>query len=225
MKISVVIPAHNEQEFIGAAVASSRASLQGYDYEILVVADACSDATVEIANEAGAKVFEVDLRQISRVRNAGAQEAAGDLLVFLDADTLLSPELVSAALEAVEQGAVGGSACIRFDRSDSVFGWFLGSFFGWVCRLFSLAAGCFVFCDRQVFERVGGFDEKVFATEEWLFSQALKKQGRFVIVGPRVTTSARKLSQFTPWQLASELLRTSLGGFRRPSRLWYARPV
>ena len=101
--ISFVVPAHNEEALLARTLASIHAAAAAVraDYELIVVDDASTDRTPEIATQHGARVVRVAARQISAVRNAGAREATGDVLVFVDADTILPPETLAAALAAL----------------------------------------------------------------------------------------------------------------------------
>src|SRR5689334_13119115 len=112
--ISFVIPAWNEESLLGPTLerlSVARGHLADTS-EVIVVDDCSTDRTVEIARQHGAKVVSVDHRQISATRNAGAREARGDLLIFIDADTLVTPQVVCAAVAAVRSGAVGGGCGI-----------------------------------------------------------------------------------------------------------------
>ena len=84
MKLSFVIPAWNEEELIGATIASIHQSAKGFDYEIVVADDASDDRTSEIAHELGAIVVPCNNRQIGVTRNNGASAATGDILIFVD---------------------------------------------------------------------------------------------------------------------------------------------
>lgn len=85
MKFSVIIPAHNEQAVISRALSSIEA--QSFkDYEVIVVCDACSDNTKEIAELYGAKVIEIDAHSSGAARNAGLDNANGEWILFCDAD-------------------------------------------------------------------------------------------------------------------------------------------
>ena len=88
------------------------------------------------------------------------------------------------------------------------------------------ASGCFVFCKREVFEEVGGFDEKLFATEEIALSRAIKKRGRFVVLREQVFTSARKVRSHSPRELLAVIglpLRKGRKAFQTREGLdvWY----
>ena len=115
MLISFIVPAYNEEVMVGATVRTLRASASalGAPYELLVVDDDSTDATADVARDSGAAVLQVKLRQIAAVRNAGARAARGDLLVFVDADTLVPENTLRAMLDAVSGGAIGGGARVR----------------------------------------------------------------------------------------------------------------
>jgi glycosyltransferase involved in cell wall biosynthesis len=196
VKLSFVIPAHNEQALLPACLRSihSAAAAAGLDYEIIVVDDASTDATAQAARDGGARVVTVNLRQIAAVRNAGAAAATGDALVFVDADTQVPPPTLAAALEALRDGAIGGGAVVRTDRRLNPMAWIAMTGWNLTSRLRRWAAGCFIFVQRDAFERIGGFDHRYYATEELDLSDRLKQQGRFVILRLPVVTSARKMA-------------------------------
>ena len=105
--LSIIIPAHDEAALIGAtldALARSTTTLE-LPHEVIVVDDASSDRTGDIAAERGARVLRVEHRQIAATRNAGAAVARGDRLLFLDADTLVGTEVLAAAMAALDRGA------------------------------------------------------------------------------------------------------------------------
>src|SRR5947208_9975043 len=115
--ISFVIPAHNEAELLGRTLAALSASARtvGEPWEAIVVNDASTDRTAEIGVANGARVITVNHRQIAATRNAGAREAAGEVLFFVDADTVVTTGAVRAAVLALRRGAVGGGCLVRFD--------------------------------------------------------------------------------------------------------------
>jgi glycosyltransferase involved in cell wall biosynthesis len=205
LTISFVIPAHNEDLLIARTLVALREAARsvGEPHEILVVDDASTDRTAAISEAHGARVVHAKHRQISATRNAGARASRGDVLVFVDADTLVSAALVRAALDALRAGAVGGGCTIKFDGPLPAYARVIEPLLVEAFRHASLAAGCFVFCTRDAFDAVGGFDETVYGGEEILMSQALKRHGRFVVLRETVLTSGRKLRAYS----ASEMFR------------------
>ncbi|MDP6987122.1 MAG: glycosyltransferase [Phycisphaerales bacterium] len=225
---SVIIPAHNEAPIIGRTlqavqVACDAAAAQfNMSYEIILVADACDDGTNTIAENAGVRVVPVDLRRISAVRNAGAATASGEYLVFVDADTVVPPETLIAAIAAMQGGAAGGGAYIYFDRPIPLLARMLEPIAGLLYRLCRWASGCFTFVRRDVFDAIGGYDEELAAAEELFLSKAIKRQGRLVVLRERTITSGRKLRTYSIPELFGVLfrvLRHPGKSLREPERL------
>src|SRR5450759_1873023 len=100
--ISIIVPAYNEEALLAGTLRALRVSADavGAPYEIIVVDDGSTDRTAEIARGHGARVVGVNVRQIGAARNAGAKVAVGDLLVFVDADTLVTSEVLQGAIAA-----------------------------------------------------------------------------------------------------------------------------
>lgn len=228
--ISFIVPAHDEERLIGAtldtlAAASACLSIES---EIIVVIDASTDRTAEIARRAGAIVIEVEHRQIAATRNAGAEIARGDQLIFIDADTLVDARVIEAAQRAIDAGAVGGGCEVRLQEPLSRSERAAQRFFCWLFRVTRIAPGCFLFVTRSAFDEVGGFDQAWYAGEDVAMSRALAKHGRFVILRESVVTSARKLRTYSFGEQARMLLRFAFRGRRMlKSRdhldLWYGR--
>jgi glycosyltransferase involved in cell wall biosynthesis len=201
--ISIIVPAYNEERVIGATLAALREAARTVSdpYEIIVVDDASTDRTAEIARAGGARVVSVHYRQIASTRNAGARAATGNTLIFVDADTCVPPATFRATLDAIARGAVGGGAVLRLDGRLPWHGWFLLRLVQATMRVGRLAAGCYLFCTRASFEAAGGFDERLFATEELALSRALARHGRVVILRHGVVSSGRKLRTHSGWDL------------------------
>ncbi len=228
--ISFIIPAHNEEALLGRAITSIQASAKGsgQPYEVIVVNDASTDRTGVVARENGAVVVDVELRRISAVRNAGARHAKGNILIFVDADTVLPPPTLQAALAVLRIGGIGGGACVTWDEGCAFWGKLLLRTWNEIARILRWAAGCFVFVRRDIFEAVGGFDESYYVGEEIILSSALKRKGRFVILRQSVITSARKVHLYGKFEMAWLMIRMFLQGQRSWRNrdgldMWYAR--
>ena len=226
--LSFIVPAHNEEHELPGALESIRAAAaaSGKVYEIVVVDDDSDDATAEIAANAGARVISVQLRHIAAVRNSGAVAAHGDVFFFVDADTRITPVHITAALQALAKGYVGGSARLALDAAIPFWarvplGVFSTFYFG-----ANLGIGAFLFTQRESFESVGGFDEQYYAGEEMYLTIALKKLGRFKVLTEPITTSARKMRMHSGWHVFAQWLGMMRGGkealrTRDKLGLWY----
>lgn len=228
VRVSFVIPAYNEEKALPGTLAAIHAAMRDIaePYEIVVADDGSTDATASVAAAGGARVVPVHFRQIARTRNAGARDAQGHVLVFVDADTHIDGALMRAAIAALEGGAVGGGARPRFEDGAPLWSRFAMRLVIGPMTMLRLAAGCFVFVRRAPFEAVGGFDERHFAGEEVMLSWALHRHGRFVILPQRVQTSARKFVGTSPWDTLWMSLRLAARGMRGVRRregneFWY----
>jgi glycosyltransferase involved in cell wall biosynthesis len=225
--ISFIIPAYNEEAYLDATLTAihQAGNAVNIPYEIIVSNDASTDKTPAIAEKHGAKVVTVSHRQIAATRNSGAKAASGDLFIFVDADTLVNEVVVRAAINAIQNGFVGGGATMKFDQAP-LYGRLMASACNLLFRTTKLAAGCYLYCTRQAFEKANGFDEEYFGAEEIILSRALKKQGKFKFLRETVTTSGRKMKSYSGWQVfkitASILLRgPNSVKKRRGMEFWY----
>lgn len=226
--ISFIVPAHNEARLLPATLRAigDAAVACAIEYEVIVVDDDSTDRTAQIAAESGARVIAVQHRQISGTRNSGARVASGDMLVFVDADTLINEGVLRKAIDAIARGAIGGGATVRFDGVIPFYARPLIPCLTALMRWTGLAAGCFIFCRRSAFEAVQGFDERLFAAEELAFSAAMKKAGPFVVLRESVLSSGRKLRTYTVLEVLEMTTRLALGGRKMLERrdhlgLWY----
>src|SRR5687768_9155644 len=107
---SVVIPAHNAERTLGAVLASI-AGQEPAPAEVIVVDDASSDRTAEIAEAAGARVLRNETPLLAGgARNRGWEAARGDVVVFIDSDAVPAPGWnagIAAALEEFPHALVG----------------------------------------------------------------------------------------------------------------------
>ncbi len=214
--ISFIVPAYNEARYLPPTLRAIHtvADALSITYELIVADDASTDATPAIAAAQGATVVSVAHRQIAATRNAGAERATGEHLFFVDADTLVNDATMRAAMRVLQEGAVGGGAGVRFDGRLPLYARLLVPPSVWLFRVTGLAAGCFLFCTRAAFEAVGGFDERLYGSEEIAMSRALKRHGRFVILRESVISSGRRLRAHSGWEVARLLGALALGGSR-----------
>ncbi len=235
---SVIIPAYNEEKWLPRTLAALNTAMQETDMtgEVIVTDNNSADMTGRIAREYRARVVFEPVNQIARARNAGAKAAKGNYLIFLDADTLVTPSILKAALNRLESGTCcGGGIRVDFGTVSPRFVQSLVDLWNMISLKFGLAAGSFVFCLREAFEAVRGFDERVYASEEIGFSLKIRRWGRkrgmdFCIIQEEfIVSSPRKLHWFSPvqtWLFTLSVFIIPFAPFSRTlCRLWYKRPA
>ena len=178
--ISIVIPAFNEANFIGTTLVSVFKAIKQYpgEVEVIVVDNNSTDGTGELARRCGARVVFEAKNQIARARNAGAAAASGDYLIFIDADTTIHGNILEEVSDTLSSGKfIGGGAWVQPDS-----GWIprllFRFFINYPLLLKNVTVGAFLYCERAAFERVGGFDESMYAAEEFSLAARLKKEGK-----------------------------------------------
>jgi len=212
--LSFVVPAYNEELELPATIAAIRHAAQDRQHQIIVVDDASTDATADVARNSGAELISINRRQIAAARNAGARAATGDIFFFVDADTRINQEHVIGALEALSRGSSGGGAQVEVEETIPIWARVGLKFFCFVYFALNLGAGAFLFTTRKNFEIVGGFDETLFIGEEVYFSLALRKLGRFKILSEPIVTSGRKLRIYSAWEILRHSTRVLVLGPR-----------
>jgi glycosyltransferase involved in cell wall biosynthesis len=224
MKLSFVIPAWNEEKLLGATITSILQSAQNYEFEIIVADDASDDRTPDIAREMGATVVTCNNRQIGLTRNDGAAAATGDVLIFVDADTIVTPLVVAETVEAIQNGAVAGGSFPRFEEPIPLFAKVLTPILRLLFRILRIAAGAYMFCTIESFVGAGRFDPKFFAAEEVHLSKKLHAFGKYETIKARVVTSGRKFRTHSTLVILTTLLLVTIPGVRhlkKRKNLWY----
>jgi glycosyltransferase involved in cell wall biosynthesis len=229
MRLSIVVPAYNEEKLLRPCLRSVRAALErcaqpGFEAEVIVCDNNSTDTTAMIAHDEGARVVFEPHNQISRARNTGARAAGGEWLLFIDADSVLQTATLEELLETVAAGRCAAGGCvIRFDRAPLAVRLVVRLWNAAAPRL-GLAAGSFVFCRADAFREVGGFPEDVYAAEEIYLTQKLvawaKPRGLGFAVLSRAAhvSSGRKASLYTTRELLSIVARVALTGGRALKR-------
>jgi glycosyltransferase involved in cell wall biosynthesis len=223
VKLSVVIPAYNEERLLPATLQHVCEGLKacarrGWQRELIVCDNNSTDRTAEIARAAGAQVVFEPVNQIARARNAGANAASGEWLLFVDADSSPSAALFLDTLRAIETGrCVGGGATIALPGARLAVRSWVGAW-NLLSRTARWAAGSFLFCEAAAFRAIGGFSEELYAAEEIDLSRRLKARFRsreFLILHRHpLVTSGRKGELYTPREHLAFLWRVLTGGRR-----------
>jgi len=221
LHLSIIIPAFNEARLIERCLQSISISLvtnltSGFTSEIIVVDNNSTDDTATLARQAGAQVVFEPINQIGRARNTGAAEATGDWLLFLDADSLITPELLGDILRTIEDGKSVGCGCTL--RMQGIPWWANSILQLWMGAsiLFRWASGAMLVCRCDAFRDVGGFTQELYAAEEIRLSKELKRWGRqrglqFTILTQHpLETSARKVVLYSAQEIAGQILRVML---------------
>ena len=105
--ISIVIPAHNEEAYLPRTLEALKR--QNYpNFEIIVVANGCTDATVEVARDRCKRLIVLSQKNLGVARNLGARMAKGDLIVFLDADTHCQRDTLRRLVEPFSDETIAG---------------------------------------------------------------------------------------------------------------------
>ena len=221
MKVSIVIPAFNEERLIGETLRQVKAAMaafsrRGWATELIVCDNNSTDCTAELARAEGATVVFEPINQIARARNCGASAASGDWLVFIDADSHPSEGLFDDVAEQIVTGrCLAGGSTMKLE-GPYIAAKTITRLWNGISRTAHLLAGSFIFCEAAAFREVGGFNNELFASEEIDLSQRLKrlarqKKKRVVILHRHpLLTSARKLHLYTRREHFRFLLRVVL---------------
>jgi glycosyltransferase involved in cell wall biosynthesis len=219
MKISVVIPAFNEEKLISETLRRIQDAMVAFterqwQAELIVCDNNSTDRTGDLARQAGATVVFEPVNQIGRARNSGARAASGDWLIFVDADSHPSRELFADVADTILSGKVLAGGCTVKLDGGSTWGHRVARLWNTMSRTLRLLAGSFIFCDAAAFRELGGFDEKLYASEELELTKRLKAlakaRGKKVVILHRhpLITSARKIHLYSRGEHLRFLFKT-----------------
>lgn len=221
LKISVIIPAYNEERLLGQTLQQVKVALTafaalGWEKELIVCDNNSTDRTAEIGRAAGATVVFEPVNQIARARNRGAEAASGEWLLFIDADSQPSAELFAAVAGQIQSGrCLAGGCTIRYDGYHPMANFGAG-LWNRLSQSWRLLAGSFIFCEAAAFRKVGGFSNELFAGEELDLSKRLgqlaRETDREIVILHRhpLLTSARKMRLYSTWELLRFVLLAGL---------------
>lgn len=219
--VSIVIPAFNEEKVLRQCVQRIRDACGATPdvataYEIIVCDNNSTDATAAVAAHAGCRVIFEPINQISRARNRGASAASGQWLLFIDADSWPSSELMGDVVRLLKDDTcIGCGSTVRVVDGPRWFK-FVWESKNWSMRTFKWCPGAFILCRREAFQEVGGFSEEHYLFEELDFVRRLKKYGEargqtFIILHEHpFSTSGRRGIGNSPWWWLRFALRLSL---------------
>ena len=191
MKISVIIPTYDEGQNIGNLIDHLLKSNDiSADLEITVVDANSNDNTAEEAERAGAKVVLSEKKCRATQMNIGAAHSNGDVFYFVHADALPPESYLTDILSAVSNGFEAGCYRFLFNSDKSMLR--INSFFTRFNGLMFRGGDQTLFITRQLFERLGGFDENFVIMEDFDLVRRARKFARFKVMPNNVLVSDRK---------------------------------
>ncbi len=238
--ISVIVPAFNEEAWLPATLESIRAAAghlrtrSGVGVEVIVVDNNSTDGTASVTRDLGGTVVHEPVQSIGRARNAGARQATGDVLVFIDADVLVPRTLLEAIHATMsDPRCIGGGVDTEHDPQRLLVRLHLRA---WrlLAALTPMVQGATQFCRRSAFEQVGGYGEDVWMGEDTDFYRDLRKLARRtggrvrLIRSLRVRPSSRRFDQWPLWKIliwTNPLFIAFLRRWKAAWAGWYSRVV
>jgi glycosyltransferase involved in cell wall biosynthesis len=220
-RFSLIIPAYNEESYLPAllnSVGKARARYAGGpdEIEVVVVDNASADATASLARSSGCRVVRENRRIIAAVRNTGARNARGQVFVFVDADNIMHPDTFNAIEKSLSSGKViAGASGVNMQRMSLGIAvtYALMVPLVWLTRMDTGV----VFCLREDFESIGGYNEDLLFAEDvqllWDLMRLGRKQGRKLsrIRSVKATFSTRKFDKHGDWHWLGLMFRFFYG--------------
>jgi glycosyltransferase involved in cell wall biosynthesis len=193
MGVSIIIPTLNEEKLLPIVLRHLR------KYEVIVVDGGSKDKTVEIARKFGVLVI-VSNKNVSISRNIGSKLARNEILIHLDADTILTEDLVSEVEKIMQDRRVSGGTFRLYPYDGSWYHTLFLTTAALVSKLFEKVpiscvprvSGSIIFMRKNAFNSVGGYWETPVAEDQHM-AKKLALVGRFVVITKKVVpTSARR---------------------------------
>lgn len=192
-KVSVIIPARNEEEFIQKTIECYRG--QDYPVEVIVVVNNSEDKTYELAEARADKTLNFsDKIGVSAARNEGARVATGDIFIFSDADSYFEKGGIRKILEGLDDNTIGSTLGKQDKKGFKGYLFFL--FKNWTHRLkiYNGVIDGILFCHKSVFFKVDGFNEnkKIAEFEDFIYRAKLVKVKYKLFTNCYAATSLRR---------------------------------
>lgn len=190
---SIIIPVLNEIGQIQRCVESIQKNIDFADTEIIIADNGSTDGTVELLKRLPIKLIENlsgKRHTIAQLRNLAAQQAQGDVLAFLDADMMVPLDWLHSARQYFQNGFNGALGFV--EKPDASAGW-VGKVWGerlWLTRDqtqdVDFLPGRNIMINRQLFEKINGFDENLRTAEDKDLTFRIVENGGRVISVPDV---------------------------------------
>lgn len=232
MLLSIIIPAYNEAAYLEKTLASlshAKAFLEreaNSQTEIIVVDNESADATADVARTCGAAVAFEKQHNVAKVRNSGARASHGDVIVFVDADTVVPDNLLARLAETMsDPSCLGGAVDTDYRPQKPTVRMYL-QFWRIIGKLLGMAQGAAQFCRRDSFIALNGYDETLFMGEDVDFYWRLKKfamgqNARVVFIEDMsVLPSMRRFDKWPLWRILLWTNPLFILLFRRSKSCW-----
>lgn len=200
--ISVIIPTLNEEKYIESALKSLINQDYKGGYEIIVADGMSKDNTVRTAKKFADKVITVKQKGVSAGRNEGAKIAKGEILLFLDGDTILLFNGLTEISKLFRAKKVVGATCpilpISPEAKDFALYWSFNQFMkrSIKSKKPQIPGICCAY-RKKAFEEVGGFDENLDTLEDFELSERISKKGKIVFTQNTLAlTSNRRIKRW-----------------------------
>ena len=217
MKISIIIPTYNEEEYLPKLLESIK-SQDFTDYEVIVADAQSNDNTREIAKEYGCIVVEGGLPGPGR--NRGAEVAKGEILLFLDSDLKLTEHYLANVIEEFEGEDLGIAITQMTPLSEKKRDKYLHDLANWfmiaVENIKPHGAGCYgIISKRELHEEVNGFDEKLTFGEDTDYIERVAEISEFkVLRNAKIGVSTRRLEEEGLYTLLKQYGKSTVNDFR-----------
>jgi glycosyltransferase involved in cell wall biosynthesis len=208
LKFSIIIPARNEEAFISRCLNSIAVAGKSYPHhlEIIVAINRCTDRTEEIVRSYGAIIYHTEARNLAAIRNAAASRARGEMILTIDADSWMTPNMLTEIDRALSSGKyIGGGVAIRPERLS--LGILVTCVLLGVFALRHRVSGGLFWRYRKNFIALNGFDERFITVEDVDFAKRLRELGKTqgkkfkTLWRATIWTSCRKWDKFGGWYL------------------------
>ena len=217
MKISIIIPTYNEEEYLPKLLESIK-SQDFTDYEVIVADAQSDDNTREIAKDYGCVVVEGGLPGPGR--NRGAEVAQGEILLFLDSDLELTENYLSNVVEEFESEELGIAITQMTPLSEKKRDKYLHDLANWfmiaVENIKPHGAGCYgIISKKELHDEVGGFDENLNFGEDTDYIERVAEISEFkVLRNARIGVSTRRLEEEGLYTLLKQYGKSTVNDFR-----------
>lgn len=224
-KISIIIPTYNEEKHIVEILhCLKKQTLQPYE---IIIADDSTDDTRKITTAQldgwPGKVHIIDggKKSVGKARTMGGEKATGDILLFLDCDTVFPPDfLAKAVAEFMRKQCVVAITSFNYDSKhpfDLLIGGFMNLATQLVQRIYACTHGFAIMCTKKVFDQIKGFDDNLKMGEDFDFGFRANQHGKFrVLTSTKIRISPRRLHEEGRFNLCWKLIRSTtkvlLGG-------------